>query len=106
MILLEMMTLHDHNIESHNKFYTTMNTETQDIKLLNLIAQANDAQVDSIWAILKYKEIGIYRKIACICEVLSQDMQEMLNDLPQDEEGRILDYKTRHMIHDTLIAVS
>jgi hypothetical protein len=33
-----------------------MNTETQDIKLLNLISNANDAQVDSIWAILNTKK--------------------------------------------------
>ncbi len=74
--------------------------------LLDHINQANEAQVDSVWAILKYKEIGIYRKIACICEVLNLDFQEVLDQLPQDEEGRILDYKTRHMIHDSLIGVS
>jgi len=83
-----------------------MNNTTTDVKLLDQINQANEAQVDSIWAILKYKEIGIYRKIACICEVLNLDFQEALSDLPQDEEGRILDYKTRHMIHDTLIGIS
>lgn len=83
-----------------------MNTTTNNAVLLDKISQANEAQVDSIWAILKYKEIGIYRKIACICEVLNLDFQESLSDLPQDEEGRILDYNTRHLIHDTLIGVS
>lgn len=83
-----------------------MNTQTEQIKLLDQISQANEAQVDSMWAILKYKEIGIYRKIACICEVLNQDLENMLSDLPQDDEGRILDYKTRHLIHDALISVS
>ena len=83
-----------------------MNNTTTNVKLLDVISQANEAQVDSVWAILKYKEIGIYRKISCMCEVLGLDLQEVLNDLPQDEEGRILDYKTRHMIHDTLIGVS
>ena len=83
-----------------------MNNTTTNVKLLDVISQANEAQVDSVWAILKYKEIGIYRKIACMYEVLGLDLQEVLNDLPQDEEGRILDYKTRHMIHDTLIGVS
>lgn len=82
-----------------------MNNTTTNTKLLDVISQANEAQVDSVWAILKYKEIGIYRKIACMCEVLALDLQEILNDLPQDEEGRILDYKTRHMIHDTLIEI-
>jgi len=80
--------------------------ETTNIKLLDAITQANEPQVDSVWAILKYREIGIYRKIACICEVLDLDLAEVLDDLPQDEEGRILDYKTRHMIHDSLISVS
>lgn len=83
-----------------------MNTTTNNAVLLDTISQANEAQVDSIWAILKYKEIGIYRKIACICEVLKLDFQKSLDDLPQDEEGRILDYKTRHLIHDTLIGIS
>lgn len=83
-----------------------MNNINTNVLLLDHISQANEAQVDSIWAILKYKEIGIYRKIACICEVLNLDFQEVLDQLPQDEEGRILDYKTRHMIHDSLIGVS
>ena len=83
-----------------------MNTETEQIELLEKISQANEAQVDSMWAILKYKEIGIYRKVACMCEVLNQDFENILGSLPQDEEGLILDYKTRHLIHDALIGVS
>jgi len=82
-----------------------MNTTTN-ITLLDTINQANEAQVDSLWAILKYKEIGIYRKIACMCEVLDMDFDSAIEGLPQDEEGRVLDYKTRHLIHDTLIGVS
>lgn len=83
-----------------------MNTQTEKIILLDEINEANEAQIDSLWAILKYKEIGIYRKIACMCEVLSLDFQDVIDSLPQDEEGRILDYKTRHMIHDSLIGIS
>lgn len=83
-----------------------MNTKTEKIILLDEINEANEAQIDSLWAILKYKEIGIYRKIACMCEVLSLDFQDAIDSLPQDEEGRILDYKTRHMIHDSLIGIS
>jgi hypothetical protein len=70
------------------------------------IGEANEAQIDSVWAILKYKEIGIYRKIACMCEVLDLDFEPAIEGLPMDEEGRVLDYKTRHLIHDTLIEVS
>ena len=82
-----------------------MNTTTN-VTLLDTINEANEAQVDSLWAILKYKEIGIYRKIACMCEVLDMDFDSAIEGLPQDEEGRVLDYKTRHLIHDTLIGVS
>ena len=69
-----------------------MNTTTK-VRLLDTINQANEAQIDSLWAILKYKEIGIYRKIACMCEVLDLDMELAMEGLPQDEEGRVLDYK-------------
>ena len=81
-------------------------TTTTNVTLLNSISEANEAQVDSVWAILKYKEIGIYRKIACMCEVLDLEFDDAIHGLPQDEEGRVLDYKTRHLIHDTLIEVS
>ena len=81
-------------------------TTTTNVTLLDSISEANEAQIDSVWAVLKYKEIGIYRKIACMCEVLDLDFDDAINGLPQDEEGRVLDYKTRHLIHDTLIEVS
>jgi len=71
--------------------------------LMNAINQAIPEQIDTLWSILKYKEIGIYRKIKCMCSVLSLNFEEVVNDLPKDETGRILDYKTRHLIHDTLI---
>ena len=40
-------------------------------KLLEAFTNANEAQVDAVWGILKYKEIGIYRKVASMCEVLN-----------------------------------
>ncbi len=76
------------------------------IKLQSAIKDSSDSQVDAVWAILKYKEIGIYRKVASMCEVLDIDFDEVIDNLPQDEEGRILDYKTRHLVHDILIEVS
>lgn len=75
-------------------------------KLQSAIEKSTDSQVDAVWAILKYKEIGIYRKVASMCEVLNIDFDETISNLPQDEEGRILDYKTRHLVHDILIEVS
>ncbi len=70
------------------------------------LTEANDAQVDAVWAILKYREIGIYRKLASISEVLNLDFEEVVSQFPSDEEGRVLDHKTRHMIHDTLISLN
>ena len=85
---------------------TTVETEATETTLTQAINNANDVQVDGAWAILKYKEIGIYRKVACISELLDINFREVVDELPQDEDGRILDYKTRHIIHDALIAVS
>jgi len=80
-----------------------METQAETFSISNSLSSATDAQVDAVWAILKYREIGIYRKVASICEVLDLDFAEVLSELPSDEEGRILDHKTRHLIHDSLI---
>tara|TARA_E500000081_G_scaffold151004_1_gene180514 strand:+ start:1572 stop:1826 length:255 start_codon:yes stop_codon:yes gene_type:complete len=79
---------------------------TQENILTNAIAHSNAVQVDASWAILKYKEIGIYRKVACLSSLFNIDFQTIISQLPQDEEGRILDYKTRQIIHESLISVS
>jgi hypothetical protein len=81
-------------------------TTTNRTLLTDAISSTNEVQIDAIWAILKYKEIGIYRKVSAICELLNLNTDSVVEQLPQDEEGRILDYKTRHLIHDSLIAVS
>mgnify|MGYP003967955497 CR=1 FL=1 len=81
--------------------------ETLETNLLtDSIAKAQESQVDALWAILKYKEIGIDRKVACMGEVLNVDFEDALNAMPQDEDGRLLDYKTRHLIHDALMDIS
>lgn len=73
---------------------------------MEAIEIASPIQVDTLWSILKYKEIGILRKVKCMSEVLRLNPSEVIDELPTDEEGRVLDYKTRHMIHDVLIKVS
>jgi hypothetical protein len=86
-----------------------MNTETSPeniAKLETVISKATAEQIDILWAILKYKEIGIYRKIKCMCAALGANVDDLSNILPKDQEGRILDYKSRHMIHDVLIKYS
>jgi len=67
------------------------------------IHKADEVQVDSLWAILKYKDIGILRKLKCICSVLNISSSEILSSMPQDENGRFLDKPTRNLIHNALI---
>ena len=74
--------------------------------LVSAIESANSEQLDTLWSILKYKEIGIFQKVKCMTHVLDLDFTQLVGTLPKDEEGRVLDYKTRHMIHDILIQVS
>ena len=70
------------------------------------IQNATPAQVDCLWAILKYKEIGILRKVKCMAEVLHFDLDKACSELPVNENGFYVDYKTRHMIHDVLLEKS
>ena len=80
------------------------NTEIPTIS--QAIQQANSAQVDCLWAILKYKEIGILRKVKCMSELLRFDLDKACAELPVNENGFIVDYKTRHLIHDILLEKS
>lgn len=73
--------------------------------LKNLINQIDDTGLDALWAILKYKEIGILRKVKCMAYILNVSADELINQLPQDE-GRLLDKPTRTQIHEHLIARS
>jgi hypothetical protein len=75
----------------------------KDTKLLKIVKKTDDVEADAIWAILKYKNIGILRKVMCICKVLDIDTQDVLATLPKDENGRYLDKPTRKLIHDALI---
>ena len=46
----------------------TMVKVTTPAALLSAIGSATPEQIDTLWSILKYKEIGIYRKVKCgIC---------------------------------------
>jgi hypothetical protein len=79
---------------------TTTNTQVYSIN--KAIEKTSNAQLDALWAILKYKEIGIYRKVQCISDILNISLDEVMNELPQSE-GRLLDKQTRKIIHNALI---
>jgi len=85
---------------------TTNYVEEKRTSLEEAISSSSDVDVDTIWALLKYKEIGIFRKVACICNLLDLNFNKSIKEMPQDDNGRILDYKTRHLIHDALIKSS
>ena len=75
-------------------------------KFLNAIKKANSEQVDALWSILKYKEIGIFRKVKSMSAVFNLNFNDIIKDMPTDENGRVIDHKTRHLIHEVLITVS
>ena len=81
-----------------------MNPTTTD-SLTCAIRDANGIQLDALWAILKYKSIGIFRKIACMCEILSLDFDEVVEEMPK-EDGRVLDKATRYLVHTALLQTS
>lgn len=83
-----------------------MKTEVQGSLLIDAISNANDAQIDGLWAILKCRDMGILRKVLAICEVLSLNPNEVVANLPQDENGRIYDSRNRYILTQALIKAS
>lgn len=71
--------------------------------LAKAIEKSEPEQIDLCWAILKYKEIGVLRKIKALCSAFKLNLEQVISELPKDENGRIIDWTTRHMIHDSLI---
>ena len=74
--------------------------------LKTAINKAGEKQIDGLWAILKYREIGIMRKLKSMSALLGVSEEEVISEAPQDEENRILDYTTRQEIHKTLLKAS
>ena len=71
--------------------------------LFRKIGEANEHQMDALWAILKYRDMGILRKILAMCEVLGLDKEEVISNLPQDENGRVYDSKNRFLLSQALM---
>ncbi len=73
--------------------------------LSEAIENANEAQVDCLWAILKYRDLNILRKLKCMAEVFGPnfDLENALNEVPRTHKGFIIDHTTRHLIHDVLL---
>lgn len=67
------------------------------------VLNCSDAVFDALWAILKYKEIGIARKISSIAEILDLDKSSVMEYAVLAGDGRVLDKETRNVIHSLLI---
>ena len=74
--------------------------------LKTAINGAGEEKIDGMWAILKYREIGIMRKLKSMSALLGLREEEVISEAPQDENNRILDYTTRQEIHETLLEAS
>jgi len=73
--------------------------------LASAIEKASPEQIDLCWAVLKYKEIGVFRKVKSLCSAFGLNFDEVINQLPQ-VDGRVVDRETRHLIHEILIKIS
>lgn len=71
--------------------------------LVQKLSNASETELDVAFALLKYKEIGIYRKVKGLCLAFNLNFEEVIKILPQ-ENGRLLDRETRHFIHDFMLA--
>jgi hypothetical protein len=71
--------------------------------LVEKLENASETELDVAFALLKYKEIGIYRKVKGLALSFGLDFEEVVSGLPQ-ENGRLLDRETRHYIHDYMLA--
>lgn len=72
-------------------------------QLLECIAECDSVEADSCWSIIKYKDLGIKRKLLCFCLIFGLETDEILDSAPKDSDGRILDKITRTSIHEVLI---
>ena len=77
-----------------------------DTKIASAIQNTEEVEIDALWAILKNRDIGILRKIYAMCEVLSLDHNDVVSNLPQDENGRIYDSQNRFLLSRALLKAS
>jgi len=74
--------------------------------LFDAIKLAESEEIDGLWAILKYRDIGILRKLKSMSALLDIDSNKVIDEAPQDEDNRIIDFKTRNKIHKILLESS
>lgn len=77
------------------------NTKTE---LSEAIQSAGETELDICWSVLTNQRIGIYRKVKGFCKALNLEFDDVVDDLPKDDEmpDRLLDSATRHILHSAL----
>jgi len=75
-------------------------------KVITAIKGCSEAQLDAMFGMLKYREVGILRKISAFAVILhlsEEEKSELIDSLPKASDGRILDKPSRNAICDLLI---
>ena len=71
---------------------------------IEAVYSADKVDVDCAWAVLKYREFGILRKARCLARIFGTDEFVLIESLPKDEHGRILDKPSRDLFNDLLVS--
>ena len=74
--------------------------------LLETIKEADPVEIDGCFCCLRDRKLGILRKLKVFALILDIEEDVVLNEAPKDAEGRYLDYQSRHIISDALVARS
>lgn len=80
-------------------------------KFLKAVSNCDEVQLDLAFAALKYRELGILRKIRCFAFIFfaqkpdsfARDEAELIESMPATTDGRVLDKPSRTLVHDALI---
>lgn len=72
-------------------------------KILNKILNASEEQLDTAFAVLKYPQIGILRKIKCFSMIFGIDFDELLSILAKTSDDRILNKKSKDIMRNLLL---
>jgi hypothetical protein len=69
----------------------------------NKILSCTDEQLDLGFALIKYPELGILRKVKCFSLVFGIDFDDLLSILPKTSDDRILNKNAKLMLRGLLM---
>ena len=71
--------------------------------LIEAIERSDLIDQDTLWSILKRKDLNIKKKLQCMARVCGVDIEKTLEGAVKKEDGWILDFENRAMIHEALL---